>query len=193
MARRDEQQSAGAGGSVIDRWWVDRDRKERSRAARSGEGAVRRNSIDRRFFRSGDGYDQDRAHARLTDINRKILEEANPVPGTWAYLPLAERPFASEDRDRILKRLELPSFVYGVCVDSGKTLRFILTTHPVGARIVELVLGRNPSLDVWIDGEWVHESVFSDREAALRAFPEVLARYLSPEAIARWDETRVQA
>jgi len=189
MPEKDKQDPA----SVNERWWIDRDRKEKGAAARPADEAARRNSIDRRFFRSGDGYDQDRAHTRLTDINLKILQQANPTPGTWAYLPLAERPFAAPERDKILKRVELPGYVYGVCVDSGKTLRFILSAQPLGLRIAELVLGRNPSLDVWIGGEWVHESVFADREAALNAFGSIVARFLSPEAIAHWEAVRVQA
>ena len=73
--------------------------------------------IDRRFFRSAEGYDQDRAHARLTDINLKILQEANPAEGTWAYLRLAERPFHEHEREKMIGRDCGSHANAGLCVD----------------------------------------------------------------------------
>ena len=64
--------------TVENRWWVDqgKDAKgmpfERPPAPFGG-----------RFFRTGDGFEQERARLRLTDSNLKWLEESQPPANGW--------------------------------------------------------------------------------------------------------------
>lgn len=187
-----EEKPEEEGPKVTDRWWVDTDRKAREAARKLARESGEKNSIDHRFFRTGVGYDQDRAHARLTDINLKILSEANPEAGQWSYLGLVvERPFSPNERERIIARLPLPPYARGVVVDSGKTIRLVLSGTPSGRRILEVVLSNTPSLDCWVDDDWVRESVFPNLEAVLTALPGLIVDYLSPEGIVRWEDTHV--
>src|SRR5439155_387770 len=67
--------------------------------------------------------------------------------------------------------LRLPPGCRGVLIDSGTSLRAILTGQPVGDRLVEVRLGAEPSFDAWVNGEWVREALFRDFEDGLRGAP----------------------
>lgn len=172
--------------TVKDRWWVDFGEKPHEKLKRP------RGPAGSSFYRSAAGYDQDEAHARLTDLNLKVLQQADPPAGVWAYVQLVAPPFPERERKRIEQLVRLPAYARGVVVDSGRSVRLLVTGTPIGERILELALGEAPSFDCWVDGEWVAEAVYEDAEQALAALRRAVAAYLSPEGIARWRETHPQ-
>ncbi len=171
--------------AVKDRWWVDAGDKKRERAATPPV-----STVGRRFYRSGDGFDQDKARTRLSDNNRRLLEEANPADGEWAYMLLVDKPHNQQNRDRILAQVPLPSYARGVLVDCGRTLRMLVTGTPIGERILDLTLVDSPSFDCWIEGDWVRERVFRDQRSALGAMRRFIPEILSPEGIAAGEAIR---
>ncbi len=179
----------GGGPAVRDRWWVDTGDKQRERAPAS---AAPRPPVGSRFYRSGVGFDQEIARTRLTDLNLKLLQEANPAPGEWGYVRLAEKPHREQNRLRILDQVKLPPYARGVVVDCGRTLRLLVTGAPLGQRLLDLTLGEPPSFDAWIDGDWVRERVFRDQRSALGALRRYIPEFLSPEGIAAWEAMRAQ-
>jgi hypothetical protein len=177
----------GGGPAVKDRWWVDTGDKKRERAV-----AAPRPPVGSRLYRSGVGFDQDKAKSRLTDNNLKLLREANPEGGKWAYLLLADKPHREQNRDRIVEQVTLPPYAHGVVVDCGRTLRLLVTGTPMGDRLLDLTLSEPPSFDAWIEGDWVRERVFRDQRSALSGFRRYIAEFLSPEGIAAWEAMRAR-
>jgi hypothetical protein len=129
----------------------------------------------------------------LTDNNLKILNETGPDEGKWAYIQLAETPHPEASRQRLMQRIPLPAYARGVVVDSGQSVRLLLTGTPIGARILEIALGGAPSFDCWVDGEWIREDVFPNVDVAIKATPALIATYLSPEGISAWEARRARA
>jgi len=175
--------------AVKDRWWVDFGGKDNAVAPPVAAPAAAA-PVGAKFYRAAHGFEQEAARSRLTDLNLKLLVEANPDLGQWGYVQLVERPFASKEAERIRETVELPPYARGAFVDSGRTVRLLVTGTPIGERILELALTREPSFDCWIQGEWVREELFKDRKRALRAFKDYIVRYLSPDCIAAWEADR---
>src|SRR5437588_11616690 len=67
--------------TVENRWWVDQGKDAKGNPLPRPPA-----QFGHRFFRTGDGFEQDRARLRLTDSNVKWLEEATPAPGGWAVV-----------------------------------------------------------------------------------------------------------
>jgi hypothetical protein len=158
--------------SLENRWWVDqgKDGQPLERPpAQFGNG----------FFRTGVGFEQDRAQRRLTDLNLKWFDEAKPEPGAWAVLHLVERQrFPPQRLDKIRKALPLPPRGRGILVDSGDSIRAIITGDPIGERLVEVRLGAESSFDAWVRGEWVREALFRSFDEGLRRTPGLVREYL---------------
>lgn len=172
--------------TVKDRWWVESGDKERERGKRAS------GPVGASFFRAGEGYEQDRAHDRLTDTNLKLLHEASPPEAGWGYVQLTPQPYPERERERIKKLVALPPYARAAFIDSGRMVRILVTGTPVGARILELALGEVPSFDCWVDNEWMGEALFEDADTAIAALRRHIAEYLSPEGIERWRERHVQ-
>lgn len=175
--------------AVKDRWWVDFGGKEGAKPVAAPAPAVAA-PVGQRFYTAAQGFEQEAARARLTDLNLKLLVEANPDLGQWGYVQLVDRPLAAQEADRIRTAIDLPPYARGAFIDSGRSVRLLVTGTPIGERILELALTRDPSFDCWIRGEWVREELFKDRKRALRAFRDYIAHYLSPDGIAAWEADR---
>ncbi|MGH7804333.1 MAG: hypothetical protein ACREQJ_08285 [Candidatus Binatia bacterium] len=165
------------------KWWIDT-----SRASTEGR---RDDSIPpaiARFYVTTKGYEQDRARAGLVDLNLKILREANPEEGELAYLPMIAERAPADVVERIRRTLRPPPGARGVIVDSGRMVRAILTGTPVGERILEFNFNRgDPSFDVWVANDWKEERVYRGVNELHRRAAELIAKYLSPEAMAKRD------
>jgi len=161
-----------SGPTVENRWWVDMDaRKERPKTPRPPVGS--------KFFDIGYEFDQDEARQRLTDCNLKFLDQAKPAPDQWQLVRMVpSESVPTSQLDRIKRRVPLPPGARGVIVDSGRSVRFIITGDPVGERVLEFTLGEESSFDCWIRGEWVREELFRDLEDALRKARGHVRRYL---------------
>jgi hypothetical protein len=158
--------------SLENRWWVDqgKDGQPLERPpAKFGNG----------FFRTAAGYQQDRAQRRLTDLNLKWFDEARPEPGGWAVLHLLERErFPPQRLDKVRNALPVPPNGRGILVDSGDSVRAIITGEPIGERLVEVRLGDESSFDAWVHGEWVREALFRSFDEGLRRSPGLVREYL---------------
>lgn len=175
--------------AVKDRWWVETGDKKKERVAPAPAPAA---PVGSKFYRSGIGFDQETARSRLTDLNLKLLMQANPPEGGWGYVQLAETSHSEGQRERVKEQIGLPPYARGVMVDCGRSVRVLITGTPVGQRILDLTLGDNPSFDCWVDGEWVRERVFRDQRGAIGALRRYIREYLSPEGIATSESLRAQ-
>lgn len=160
------------------RWWVDQG-KSRERA-RPEE---RQAPAGAQFFRSVEGYDQEKARENLTDLNLKLLTQANPQPGVWEYLPLVDERSPEREIEKIKRALPLPRNACGVLVDSGQSLRAIVTDFPLNERVLEFNFIDEASFDCWIRGEWVCEAVFQNKQVLLQKAPTLLQQYLAKDII----------
>jgi hypothetical protein len=155
------------------RWWVDQGKSHeriKPEERQAPAGAV--------FFRSVENYDQERARENLTDLNPKLLAQGNPAPGEWAYVPLLAERCSPKEIERVKRALPLPAHARGVLVDSGASLRAIVTGTPANERILEFNFIEEASFDCWIRGEWVCEAVFSNKRELFQQAANLLQRYL---------------
>jgi hypothetical protein len=165
--------------SIENRWWVDQG-KSRERVKpedrQAPAGAV--------FFRSVEGYDQEQARENLTDLNLKLLAQGNPAPGEWAYLPLLAERCSAKEIERVKRALPLPAEARGVLVDSGLSLRAIITGTPANERVLEFNFIDEASFDCWIRGDWVCEKVFNGKHELLQRAADLLRRYMEKDSAA---------
>jgi hypothetical protein len=161
--------------TVENRWWVDHGKDAKGNPVPRPPA-----QFGHRFFRTGDGFEQERARIRLTDSNLKWLEEATPAPGSWAIVHVLAGERVPEPRvERVKAAFKLPPGGRGVLVDSGTSIRAIITADPPGERLVELRLGDESSFDAWVSGEWVREELFRNFDDALRRAPGLVREYLT--------------
>ncbi len=158
--------------SLENRWWIDQ--------GKDGQPIERPPAqFGNVFFRTGVGFEQDRAQRRLTDLNLKWFDEAPAEPGGWAVLHLVERQrFPAQRLDKAKQTLPVPRDGRGVLVDSGDALRAIITGYPIGERLVEVRLGDASSFDAWVHGEWVREATFRGFDEGLRRSAALVREYL---------------
>jgi hypothetical protein len=159
--------------SLENRWWVDQ--------GKDGQPIERPPAtFGNRFFRTAAGFDQDRAQRRLTDLNLKWFTEASPEPGGWAVLHVLEKErFHPQRLDKVRNAFTVPPKGRGILVDSGTSVRVILTGEPIGERLVEVRLGDESSFDAWVHGEWVREQLFRSFDEGLRRSPALAREYLT--------------
>jgi hypothetical protein len=159
--------------NVENRWWA-----ELGKDARGVPIERPPAQFGHRFFKTGDGFEQERARLRLTDSNVKWLEEATPGPDGWGTVQvLPGERFAPKRLDRVKQRFRIPPGGRGVVIDSGNAVRLIMA-DAAGIRLVEVRLGEESSFDAWVHGEWVREALFRDFEDALRRCPGLVREYL---------------
>ena len=160
--------------AVENRWWVDQGKDAKGNPLPRPPA-----TFGGRFFRTGEGFEQERARVRLTDSNLKWLEEANPPPDGWVVVRvLAAERFPEGRLEKAKAALRLPPGCRGVLIDSGTSLRAVVTAQPVGERLVEVRLGEESSFDAWVRGEWVREALFPSFGEALRRLPALVHEYL---------------
>lgn len=178
MAERRENTTRGEKKPTAsdNRWWVDQG-KTRERV----KPEERQAPVGATFFRSVEGYDQEQARENLTDLNLKLIAQGNPAPGEWAYVPLLAERCSAKEIERVKRALPLPPNARGVLVDSGLSLRAIITGTPPNERVLEFNFIDEASFDCWIRGEWVCEAVFSDKRELLQRAADLLHRYMEKD------------
>ena len=175
MTTKDFGAPQGPADVSSDRWWVDSEGKIAASTGKAGA------PVGSRFFVAAEGYDQDRAHANLTNFNVRLLELAEPPSGGWGYVSLTERPCPDDEMGKLKRRCPLPAYARGVVVDCNGSLRLLITGTPLGKRVLELSLSEEPAFDCWVDGEWVAEALFPSEEQGLAGLRAAVKRYLSPD------------
>jgi hypothetical protein len=161
--------------TVENRWWVDQGKDAKGNPVPRPPA-----QFGHRFFRSGEGFEQDRARVRLTDSNLKWLEEANPPRDSWAVVRVLAGERIPDNRiERVKSAIRLPPGGRGVLIDSGTSVRAVITAEPVGERLVEVRLGDESSFDAWVNGEWVREALFRDFDDGIRRAPALVREYLT--------------
>ncbi|GIW40201.1 MAG: hypothetical protein KatS3mg076_0778 [Candidatus Binatia bacterium] len=170
--------------TVENRWWAELGRPKETIGPKKPAPA------GSRFYKVAEGYDQDRAREALTDLNLRLLREANPEEGKWSYLQLLPERFDRAKLEKIQAAVDLPPYARGLVVDSGRTIRLLVTGTPIGQRVLELALVEPPSFDCWVEEEWVHEELYRSRRQALARFRKLVRQYLSPEALAEFEAIR---
>src|SRR5262249_56015017 len=84
-----------------------------------------------RFFRSGIGFEQDRAQRRLTDLNLKWFGEADGPTGGWAIIHTLEKERVPQPRvQKVRAALPVPPDGPGVLLHSGQAPRATITPYP---------------------------------------------------------------
>ena len=161
--------------NVENRWWVDQGKDAHGQPVERPPA-----QFGGRFFRTGSDFEQERARLRLTDSNLKWLEEGAPSPGSWGVIrALADERFPEKRIERVKSSFRIPPGGRGVIVDSGTSVRLIMTGDPPGERLVEVRLGDESSFDAWVQGEWVGEALFRNFDEALRRAPALVHEYLA--------------
>ena len=167
--------------TLENRWWVDQQTDSKGYPIDRPPA-----THGRRFFHTGDGFDQDRAQRRLTDLNLKWFNEIDAPTGEWALLPLLEKDrFPPKRLEKVKSAFSVPAEGQGILVDSGTAVRAIITGRPLGERLVEVRLGAESSFDAWVHGEWVREVLFRGFDDALRRGPRLVREYLTTTRGAR--------
>lgn len=160
--------------NVENRWWVDQGKDARGVPIERPPA-----QFGGRFFRSGEGFEQDRARLRLTDSNLKWLEEATPGADGWGQVQVfAGERFPPQRLERVKRAFRIPPGGRGVVVDSGNAVRLIMASPAAAGRLVEVRLGEESSFDAWVQGEWVREALFRDFEEGIRQAPALVREYL---------------
>lgn len=167
------------GPTVENRWWVDTGKPtEPAKVVPKAE----RPPIGSKFFDIGYEFDQEHAKQRLTDLNLKLLEEGAAQADEWRLLRMVpNESVPAAQVERIKRRLPLPPGARGVIVDSGRSVRFVMTGDPIGERVLEFTLGEESSFDCWIRGDWVREELFRDLDDALRKARPYVEQYLGSQ------------
>jgi hypothetical protein len=74
-----------------------------------------------------------------------------------------------------------------VLVDSGQSLRAVVTGIPMNERMLEFNFIAEASFDCWIRGEWMCEMVFKDKYDLLRHAASLLQHYMEKDVMGHED------
>jgi len=163
------------------KWWVDQQRPGRE-GRREGPPAP----AAARFYVSAKGFEQERARAGLVDLNLKLLEAANPPENGFAVLYLIDERCPAHVIEKVKRALPLPNGARAAIVDSGRSVRAIVTGTPPGERILEFNFNRDePTFDVWVRGDWKEEVMFRNLGEIYRAARVLIEEYMGAEALAK--------
>ena len=178
MAKETPKEQNAREQNADNNWWVEKLKTREKVKLEEGQTFVGAN-----FFRCVEGYDQEVATRNLTDLNLKLLTEANPALGEWGYLALVEQTSPPTEIERVKRALPLPADARAVLVDSGLSLRAIVTGTPVGERLLEFNFIEEASFDCWVQGEWIREDVFRGKRELLRHAADLLQRYMEKNLV----------
>ncbi len=175
--------------NVENRWWVEtttkRPRKSDDRAKPGGQmksdvadGAASETAkteaelpklpVAMSFYEVARDYDQDRAKDDLTDNNLRIARAANPAPGEWVYLPMTDEHYPERLIRRVKEEFRIPREARGILLDHGRVIRLLVCGPQLEDWMVDVTLGDEPSIDVYVWNTMYRERLFGRAEDALR-------------------------
>jgi hypothetical protein len=152
--------------NVENRWWVETTVK-RPKQTRS-ESDLPQLPVAMSFYTVAKDYSQDRAKEDLTDNNLRIAREANPEPGTWSYVPMTDEHYPARLVKRIKEEFRLPREARGIVLDHGRLVRLLICGPQLEDWMLDVTLGEEPSVDVYVWGTMYRERLFHRAEEALK-------------------------
>ncbi|HTQ23116.1 MAG TPA: hypothetical protein VMI09_00360 [Candidatus Binataceae bacterium] len=120
------------------------------------------------FYSVARDYNQDRAKEDLTDNNLRIARAANPQPGQWVYVAMTEEHYPSRLTKRIKDEFRLPREARGIILDHGRVVRLLVCGPQLEDWMLDVTLGDEPSVDVYVWNTMYRERLFKRAEEALR-------------------------
>lgn len=154
--------------NVENRWWVETAVKKPGRQPSKAEAAMPKLPVAMAFYEVARDYDQDRAKEDLTDNNLRIVRQANPGPGEWAYVAMTEQRYPPHLLKRIKDEFRLPREARGVILDHGRVARLLVCGPALEDWMLDITLSDEPSVDVYVRGVMHRERLFRRAEEALR-------------------------
>jgi hypothetical protein len=152
--------------NVEDRWWVETTVKK-PKAARN-EPELPKLPIAMSFYSVARDYDQDRAKEHLTDNNLNIARQANPPQGGWAYVAMTEEHYPKHLVKRVKDEFRLPREARGIVIDHGRLVRLLICGPEIEDWMIDVFLGEEPSVDVYVWSTMYRERLFKRAEEAMR-------------------------
>ena len=120
------------------------------------------------FYQVAHDYDQDRAKDDLTDNNLRIARAANTQPGGWVYLAMTEEHYPPHLVKRVKDEFRLPRESRGIVLDHGRLVRLLICGPQIEDWMIDITLGDEPSVDVYVWSVMHRERTFRRAEDALR-------------------------
>jgi len=160
------------------KWWIDRGpvkEREKREKTQLGQGL-----IEQWVYGLLKDYKQEQAVRNVVDMNQKLLQSFPAEPREWGYLSLGVGSYPAAGLARIKEALQLPPYARALVIDAGYSVRVLITGEPIGERLIDVNFTEGPSLDYWVGGEMVEESLFPTVEQALRRLRGSLHAYLNP-------------
>jgi len=170
--------------NVENRWWVEtavkRPRKadppapdpagaeQRTQQEIDSDQALVQLRIVENFYSVARDYNQDRAKEDLTDNNLRIARAANPQPGQWVYVAMTEEHYPARLTKRIKDEFRLPREARGIVLDHGRVVRLLVCGPQLEDWMLDVTLGDEPSVDVYVWNTMHRERLFKRAEEALR-------------------------
>ncbi|MGH7247438.1 MAG: hypothetical protein ACREH9_04970, partial [Pseudomonadota bacterium] len=120
------------------------------------------------FYAVAKDYSQDRAKEDLTDNNLRIARAANPAPGEWIYVAMTEENYPARLVKRVKEEFRLPREARGIVLDHGRLVRLLICGPALEDWMIDVTLGEEPSVDVYVWSTMYRERLFRRAEEALR-------------------------
>ena len=170
--------------NVENRWWVETTvkRPRKPEVARPDAGAAEQGKpanadaeetvaqlpVAASFYKVARDYNQDRAKEDLTDNNLRIARAADPPLGQWVYVAMTEERYPKRLIKRIKDEFRLPRDARGVLLDHGRLVRLLICGPQLEDWMIDVTLGDEPSVDVYVWNTMYRERLFKRAEEALR-------------------------
>jgi len=152
--------------TVENRWWVETTVKRPKKT--STEENLPQLPVAMSFYVVARDYDQERAKDDLTDNNLRIARAANPEPGSWVQVSMTEEHYPAKPLNRIKEEFRLPREARGVLLDHGRLIRMLICGPQLEDWIIDVTLGDEPSVDVYVWNTMYRERLFKRAEEAMR-------------------------
>ncbi len=152
--------------NVENRWWVETTVKRPKKA--KAEAEMPKLPVAMAFYQVARDYDQERAKDDLTDNNLRIAREANPQPGEWVSVAMTEEHYPPHLIKRVKDEFRLPREARGIVIDHGRVIRLLVCGPELEDWMIDITLGEEPSVDVYVWGVMWRERLFRRAEEALR-------------------------
>ena len=152
--------------TVENRWWVETTVKKPKKA--KSEQEMPKLPVAMAFYQVARDYDQDRAKDDLTDNNLRIAKAADTKQGDWVYIAMTEEHYPPHLVKRVKEEFRLPREARGIVLDHGRLVRLLICGPEIEDWIIDITLGDDPSVDVYVWSVMYRERTFRRAEEALR-------------------------